>query len=479
MADARRPTSHHPARRSPSPIRRQAREDICARRASPRPRRPSSGDGHRRQPSAPFRHRAAAVNMDADGYTLVQSRRRWRRRAQERPHRPRPVPPEFVGKCFNCLSGNHVHAECTFPSCCYYCHISRHRARNCKRERPASGNLNPGRREPPRRRLRRPDGYVSSAGTVSGRSSSTGCDTSVLPVCSPEFGSPRTTKARRAESSTPLQAASPAPSRSPSPPPRRDLSPQPPSPSPPPPPPPGHVSLRPRSEIIIFPQSAELDAAEEALSSLALVALVGGNRLPVSPAQVREHLQSFFRLPPEAFTVSRYAPEDFLVRFYSRNDLKGVLNGPVPSGLRSTCCGGDGSPVHGVRGIAEIIHPDLPMLRYRARIRIIQVQDWTTPPTSSGDEGPDDDSDDSNNPDWHFTGGDRSRPWPRNHRFDGEAGGGPPRYLESNLWKERNKRTFDSVSRTPIQLFQLIMEDANVWVGAGFSSLSSLLSLSP
>jgi len=47
------------------------------------------------------------------------------------------------------------------------------------------------------------------------------------------------------------------------------------------------------------------------------------------------------------------------------------------------------------------------MLPYRARIRIIQVQDWTTPPTSSGDEGPDDDSDDSNNPDWHFTGGDR------------------------------------------------------------------------
>lgn len=428
-----------------------------------------------------------------------------------------PSPPKasaVVGKCFNCLSGDHVHAECTFPSCCYYCHISRHRARNCKRERPASGNLNPGRRELPRRRLRRPDGYVSSAGTVSGRSCSTGRDTSVLPVCAPEFGSPRTTKARRAESSTPLQAASPAPSpspspsrHSPSPPPRRDLSPQLPSPSPPPPPPPGHVSLRPRSEIIIFPQSAELDAAEEALSSLALVALVGGNRPPVSPAQVREHLQSFFRLPPEAFTVSRYAPEDFLVRFYSRNDLEGVLNGPVPIGtpfyplwrrwrrqsmasagslrykvligikgmsahiwglpaaeriLGSSCANlvaapstvagedrrefvvaawcihpslipGDkliGIPEPEVPFVVEpppflraheIIHSDLPMLRYRARIRIIQVQDWTT---SSGDEGPDDDSDDNNNPDWHFTGGDRSRPWPRNHRFNGEAGGG-------------------------------------------------------
>ena len=46
-----------------------------------------------------------------------------------------------------------------------------------------------------------------------------------------------------------------------------------------------------------------------------------------------------------------------------------------------------------------------------------------------------------------------------------------------NLWKERNRRTFDGVSRTSAQLCNIILEEVNAWVGAGFSSLSSLLAI--
>ncbi|CAD6270778.1 unnamed protein product [Miscanthus lutarioriparius] len=119
-------------------------------------RHPAAADAamtRRRAPQAtePCHHvPRMGVPMDTEGFTLVQSRRRWCRRAPERPHRPRPVPLEFVGKCSNCLSGDHVHADCTFPSRCYYCHSSRHQARNCKREHPVSGHTNAGTREPPR-----------------------------------------------------------------------------------------------------------------------------------------------------------------------------------------------------------------------------------------------------------------------------------------------------------------------------------------
>lgn len=72
--------------------------------------------------------------------------------------------------------------------------------------------------------------------------------------------------------------------------------------------------------------------AEEALSSLALVALISGNRPPVCPADVRDQLQSFYKISAESFVVSRYSPEDFLVRFNHREDLEDVLSGPVPVG---------------------------------------------------------------------------------------------------------------------------------------------------
>jgi hypothetical protein len=44
-----------------------------------------------------------------------------------------------------------------------------------------------------------------------------------------------------------------------------------------------------------------------------------------------------------------------------------------------------------------------------------------------------------------------------------------------SIWKERNRRTFDHVSKTPLQLLHLILEEANAWMAAGFALLSSLL----
>jgi hypothetical protein len=161
---------------------------------------------------------------------LVQSKKWWCRHAPARSHRPRPVPPEFVGLCFNCLANDHVHANYTFRSRCYLCHSTQHRTRNCKRRLPANGTASTRDQESPRHRLRRPDGYISSSSTVSGRSYSTGRETSVPRICAPD--SPR------------------------GPPPPRDTSPaRTPPPTPPPPPPPGHASMRPRSELLIIPRT--------------------------------------------------------------------------------------------------------------------------------------------------------------------------------------------------------------------------------
>lgn len=83
---------------------------------------------------------------DADGFRLVQSRRRWRRRAT--PRQSRPVPPNLVGLCFNCLASNHVKTVCRFPTRCFRCRCEGHRAHDCGR-RMAVGAQNCG-RFPPR-----------------------------------------------------------------------------------------------------------------------------------------------------------------------------------------------------------------------------------------------------------------------------------------------------------------------------------------
>ena len=44
-----------------------------------------------------------------------------------------------------------------------------------------------------------------------------------------------------------------------------------------------------------------------------------------------------------------------------------------------------------------------------------------------------------------------------------------------NLWKERNRRTFDGVSKTPLQLFHLIVDEADAGITASLTSLALLV----
>ena len=81
---------------------------------------------------------------------------------------------------------------------------------------------------------------------------------------------------------------------------------------------------RPSIEVVVVPCSDEINAAETALS-LALVALIGSTRPPVTPAMVREHLRVGFGVDDAAMSVMRHAPEDFIVRFSHRVDLERVL----------------------------------------------------------------------------------------------------------------------------------------------------------
>lgn len=63
---------------------------------------------------------------------------------------------------------------------------------------------------------------------------------------------------------------------------------------------------------------------------MALVAMVGGTRPPVTPAMVRTYLQDHFGFT--AVSVRRHAPQDFIVRFDHRDDLELVLGTPASSG---------------------------------------------------------------------------------------------------------------------------------------------------
>jgi hypothetical protein len=42
------------------------------------------------------------------------------------------------------------------------------------------------------------------------------------------------------------------------------------------------------------------------------------------------------------------------------------------------------------------------------------------------------------------------------------------------IWKERNRRTFDNVSKTAAQVLTMIIEEADPWVATGFWSLAPL-----
>jgi len=264
---------------------------------------------HRSPASHPAR---ALATPDEDGFYAVQSRRRWRRRSP--PRVARPVPPELVGLCFNCLANNHVKAECTFPVRCYNCRDEGHRASSCtlprssgaKRSRSPPRAVDGGvRRRVSRRRLPVDAGrraHTNDNDTTSARPASTGHSTSIPHCCRP-----------------------------PSPPPR---------PSPPTPPvvtavadaSPGVAvgGRRQRVGLVVVPRLAEVQAAEDDLGH-SLVVLVGGTRPAMSPAMVTVYLFERFDIMAGEAEVRRHEPEDFVVRFRRRVDRDRVLAAP-PTG---------------------------------------------------------------------------------------------------------------------------------------------------
>lgn len=175
MDDARRTGAA-----SPPPQARRAREP------SPPPASPPQRQGQLR--SVVVHPPRLSSEVDEDGFRIVESRRRWRRRPVRPAPTPRPVPPELVGLCFNCLAPDHVAAHCRFPSRCLHCRDTGHRARMCKRARSPRRDAPPTRGRP-RVRLdrlhRRSTTVKDNVDTDSARSASTGRETSVPRSCRP------------------------------------------------------------------------------------------------------------------------------------------------------------------------------------------------------------------------------------------------------------------------------------------------------
>jgi hypothetical protein len=46
------------------------------------------------------------------------------------------------------------------------------------------------------------------------------------------------------------------------------------------------------------------------------------------------------------------------------------------------------------------------------------------------------------------------------------------------LWKERNRRVFNEITCTPVQLIVLLQEEAERWSMIGYSALAALWALS-
>ncbi|RLM64898.1 hypothetical protein C2845_PM16G04610 [Panicum miliaceum] len=89
----------------------------------------------------PGRGGGVRPQVDADGYQEVVSRSTRRRLGRDAsvaaavPPRRSRIPPEFEGKCLNCLSTGHRVATCKLLRRCVRFHGFRHLARDCKRPR--------------------------------------------------------------------------------------------------------------------------------------------------------------------------------------------------------------------------------------------------------------------------------------------------------------------------------------------------------
>jgi hypothetical protein len=82
---------------------------------------------------------------------------------------------------------------------------------------------------------------------------------------------------------------------------------------------------RPMVELCVIHHFKEM-VEEEAALDLALVAVVGGSRPPVSIVAVEVWLHTQFGIPSADIVVRRYQPEDFLICFSFLDDMLRVLH---------------------------------------------------------------------------------------------------------------------------------------------------------
>ncbi|KAG2556278.1 hypothetical protein PVAP13_8NG073700 [Panicum virgatum] len=217
--------------------------------------------------------------MDEEGFCTVVNKRRLRAalRPPPRPNRRRPVPADLVGRCFNCLSYDHVASQCTRPSRCLRCKEG-HVAKNCKRRRY------PGQ---PLRGRGRPVLRAGPGGDAAAAAHSRGIGRSAASASTASSGSASTGRPYSGPPS--ICAASPE---------RRETSPPGRADSPPfvPEMPKGHPSRRPPLVVHTVPRTESLQIEEDRLASNALVVLVVGTRPSLAPYQVRRFIQDNYNI---------------------------------------------------------------------------------------------------------------------------------------------------------------------------------------
>ena len=201
------------------------------------------------------------------------------------------MPSNLVGLCFKYLANDHVKANCTVPAICFHYKCEGHQARHCPIPWHRIGCSGTRSVVAPRR-VRLVAGVQPLGGEP--RLDSNRLPTTTLrpvalsppgvpPRCHGVVRRPPRARVPRVLCLKPLHRF-PAPAAAP----------------------------RRFTELVVVPRSAELQAAEQALS-LALVTVVGGTRPPVSPEMVGQHQFQAFGVPVDRVSVRRHTPEDFIV----------------------------------------------------------------------------------------------------------------------------------------------------------------------